>query len=134
MAQSNRKFYRDNGAAAYDVYAWNDQAARQYDDNRAYERTLPTELPDEQVREQPYRRVKAKTTVAPFTLAGMLTVACLMILVIFGYVQLFEASSNVSRLETQLANLKDCRRGIRGRDRPDQVPARADRLCQLLRD
>ena len=107
MAQSNRKFYRDNGTAAYDVYAWNDQAARQYDDNRAYERTLPTELPDEQVREQPYRRVKAKTTVAPFTLAGMLTVACLMILVIFGYVQLFEASSNVSRLETQLANLKE---------------------------
>lgn len=107
MAQSNRKFYRDNGAAAYDVYAWNDQAARQYDDNRAYERTLPTELPDEQVREQPYRRVKAKTAVAPFTLAGMLTVACLMILVIFGYVQLFEASSNVSRLETQLANLKE---------------------------
>lgn len=84
MAQSNRKFYRDNGAAAYDVYAWNDQAAHQYDDNRAYERTLPTELPDEQVREQPYRRVKAKTAVAPFTLAGMLTVACLMILVIFG--------------------------------------------------
>ena len=107
MAQSNRKFYRDNGAAAYDVYAWNDQAARQYDDNRAYERTLPTELRDVLVREQPYRCVKAKTTVAPFTLAGMLTVACLMILVIFGYVQLFEASSNVSRLETQLANLKE---------------------------
>ena len=40
MAQSNRKFYRDNGAAAYDVYAWNDQAARQYDDNRAYELSL----------------------------------------------------------------------------------------------
>ena len=107
MAQSNRKFYRDNGAAAYDVYAWNDQAARQYDDNRAYERTLPTELPDEQVREQPYRRVKAKTTVAPFTLAGMLTVACLMILVIFGYVQLFEATSRVSKLESQLQSLQE---------------------------
>ena len=39
MAQSNRKFYRDNGAAAYDVYAWNDQAARQYEDGRAYERS-----------------------------------------------------------------------------------------------
>ena len=105
MAQSNRKFYRDNGAAAYDVYAWNDQAARQYDDNRAYERTLPTELPDEQVREQPYRRVKAKTTVAPFTLAGMLTVACLMILVIFGYVQLFEATTRVGELQSQLNEL-----------------------------
>ena len=37
----------------------------------------------------------------------MLTVACLMILVIFGYVQLFEASSNVSALESRLANLKE---------------------------
>ena len=107
MAQSNRKFYRDNGAAAYDVYAWNDQSARQYDDGRAYERSLPIELPDERVQEQPYRRVRARTAIAPFTLAGILTVACLMILVIFGYVQLFEASSNVSRLETQLANLKE---------------------------
>lgn len=83
MAQPNRRnLYRDNGAAAYDVYAWNDQTARQYDDNRAYERTLPIELPDERAYEQPYRRVKARTAIAPFTLAGMLTVVCLMILVI----------------------------------------------------
>ena len=107
MAQSNRKFYRDNGAAAYDVYAWNDQAARQYEDGRAYERSRQYELPEEQVREQPYRRVKSRTAIAPFTLVGMLTVACLMILVIFGYVQLFEASSSVSKLENQLANLKE---------------------------
>ena len=107
MAQSNRKFYRDNGAAAYDVYAWNDQAARQYEDGRAYERSRQYELPEEQVREQPYRRVKAKTAIAPFTLAGLITVACLMVLVIFGYVQLFEASSSVSRLENQLASLQE---------------------------
>ena len=107
MAQSNRKFYRDNGAAAYDVYAWNDQAARQYEDGRAYERSLPIELPDERVQEQPYRRVRARTAIAPFTLAGILTVACLMILVIFGYVQLFEASSRVSRLESRLQSLQE---------------------------
>ena len=98
MAQSNRKFYRDNGAAAYDVYAWNDQAARQYEDGRAYEQSRQYELPEEQVREQPYRRVKSRTAIAPFTLVGMLTVA---------YVQLFEASSSVSKLENQLANLKE---------------------------
>ena len=69
MAQSNRKFYRDNGAAAYDVYAWNDQAARQYEDGRAYERSRQYELPEEQVREQPYRRVKSRTAIAPFTLS-----------------------------------------------------------------
>ena len=62
---------------------------------------------DERAYEQPYRRVKARTAIAPFTLAGMLTVVCLMILVIFGYVQLFEASSNVSALESRLANLKE---------------------------
>ena len=107
MAQSNRKFYRDNGAAAYDVYAWNDQAARQYEDGRAYERSRQYELPEEQVREQPYRRVKSRTAIAPFTLVGMLTVACLMILVIFGYVQLFEASSRVSRLESRLQSLQE---------------------------
>lgn len=107
MAQTNRQLYRDNGAAAYDVYAWNDNAARQYDDNRAYRQPQRRELPEEQRREQPYRRVKAKTAVAPFTLAGLVVVACLMVLVIFGYVQLFEASSEVSRLETQLSNLKE---------------------------
>ena len=107
MAQSNRKFYRDNGAAAYDVYAWNDQAARQYEDGRAYEQSRQYELPEEQVREQPYRRVKSRTAIAPFTLVGMLTVACLMILVIFGYVQLFEATSRVSKLESQLQSLQE---------------------------
>ncbi|MFR5761433.1 MAG: hypothetical protein ACLUFI_07400 [Oscillospiraceae bacterium] len=61
----NRKFYRDNGAAAYDVYAWNDQAARQYEDGRAYEQSRQYELPEEQVREQPYRRVKSRTAIAP---------------------------------------------------------------------
>ena len=109
MAQPNRRnLYRDNGAAAYDVYAWNDQAARQYDDNRAYERTLPTRAAgraglvssrtEESRPEPPSRRLHSQ---------GMLTVACLMILVIFGYVQLFEASSNVSALESRLANLKE---------------------------
>ena len=109
MAQSNRKFYRDNGAAAYDVYAWNDQAARQYEDGRAYERSL-------QHRAARGAGPRAARTAAssparpsrPSRSSGMLTVACLMILVIFGYVQLFEASSNVSKLlKTRLANLKE---------------------------
>ena len=110
MAQPNRRnLYRDNGAAAYDVYAWNDQTARQYDDNRAYERTLPIELPDERAYEQPYRRVKARTAIAPFTLAGMLTVVCLMILVIFGYVQLFEASTNLKEQQLMLQSKYDAK-------------------------
>ena len=107
MAQPNRRnLYRDNGAAAYDVYAWNDQTARQYDDNRAYERTLPIELPDERAYEQPYRRVKARTAIAPFTLAGMLTVVCLMILVIFGYVQSkYDAKIDLTAAEEYAAEI-----------------------------
>ena len=71
MAQPDRRqFYTDNGAAAYDIYSWNDSAARRYEDGRAYEQPRRQHLPEEQVREQPYRRVKAKTAIAPFTLAG----------------------------------------------------------------
>ena len=35
----------------------------------------------------------ARTAVAPFTILGAAISACMMILVIFGYVQLFEATS-----------------------------------------
>ena len=36
MAQPDRRqFYTDNGAAAYDIYSWNDSAARRYEDGRA---------------------------------------------------------------------------------------------------
>lgn len=106
MARSDRQLYTDNGAAAYDVYAWNDQAARQYGNERVYERPH-YELPEDLPVQQPRRRPRARTAIAPFTVVGMLTVACLMILVIFGYVQLFEASSHVSELESRLAGLQE---------------------------
>lgn len=115
MEQSERQFYTDNGSAAYDVYAQQSSAARQYDNTQVRERPRQYELPEEQPGQQPYRRVRAKTAIAPFTLAGMLTVACLMILVIFGYVQLFEASSEVSRLENKLASLTEQQRMLQSK-------------------
>lgn len=107
MARPARKIYTDNGSAAYDIYTWNEQAARQYENGQAYGRPQRQQLPDEQLRQQPYRRVKAKTAIAPFTLVGLVMVACLMVLVVFGYVQLFEASSRVSKLESQLDTLHE---------------------------
>lgn len=49
---------------------------------------------------------RARTALAPFTVVGMLAVACLLVLVVFGYVQLFEATSEVSKLENQLSALQ----------------------------
>ena len=94
-----RAQYHTNGAAAYDVYAWNQSTAPQ-------RRPEPQHLPEERPLPQKRQRVKARTALAPFTVVGMLAVACLLLLVVFGYVQLFEATSEVSKLENQLSALQ----------------------------
>ena len=81
-----RAQYHTNGAAAYDVYAWNQGTAPQ-------RRPEPQHLPEERPLPQKRQRAKARTALAPFTVVGMLAVACLLVLVVFGYVQLFEATS-----------------------------------------
>lgn len=95
MAREERQ-YRYNGAAAYDVYRG--QAAPQIQ-----RPSLPEERP-EPVRR---KRIKVKTAVSPFALFGMLGAACMLVLVIFGYVQLYEATSQVGRLETTLEKLQE---------------------------
>ena len=94
-----RAQYHTNGAAAYDVYAWNQSTAPQ-------RRPEPQHLPEERPLPQKRQRAKARTALAPFTVVGMLAVACLLVLVVFGYVQLFEATSEVSKLENQLSALQ----------------------------
>lgn len=93
--------YRSNGAAAYNVYAFS-----------GYEQTAqplerPQGLPEERPQRRQQTRVKAKTQVAPFALIGMMAAACMMVLVIFGYVQLFEATSRVSKLQSQYQSLQE---------------------------
>ena len=91
----NRVSYRTNGAAAYDIRAYG---------NAAPEIQRPG-LPQE--RRQPVRRVrvKAKLAVSPFGVVGILASACMLVLVIFGYVQLYEAKTQVSDLNDQLTAL-----------------------------
>lgn len=97
-----RRYY--NGAAAYDVYSgsYYSSAARELPRREPQRRGLPQEQPQPQRRQ----RVRAKTAVAPFTLFGMAVVACMLVLVVFGYVQLFEATSDVSDLKAELATLR----------------------------
>lgn len=90
-------------SAAYDLYRYN---AHDYSGSAAPEIQHPG-LPDERVVPQRVRRVKAKTAVAPFAVVGLLVAACMLILVIFGYVQLYEATEYVSRLESELSSLQE---------------------------
>ena len=95
MAAERNPYYSTNGAAAYDVYSVENtlrQPVRQPERH---------ELPQERELPQKRQRVRARTAVAPAISA------CMMILVIFGYVQLFEATSRVSKLESQLQSLQE---------------------------
>ncbi|MCQ2420368.1 MAG: septum formation initiator family protein [Clostridia bacterium] len=124
MAEAQRNFYTANGAAAYDVYSYRNQNAQPLQ--------RPQGLPEEIPQPRHETRVRAKTAIAPFTIFGMIAVCCMMVLVIFGYVQLFEASSNVSRLEHQLNQLQQEQTLLRSRyeDRIDlaEVETRAMEL------
>lgn len=94
---ADKKRYYDNGATVYDYYS---SAARSL--------TLPQELPEEHV--EPARKkkvkVKAKTVVAPFALVGAIVALSLLVMMVFGYVQLYEARVRVGELNDQLTELQ----------------------------
>ncbi|MBQ1265045.1 MAG: hypothetical protein IIY04_06445 [Oscillospiraceae bacterium] len=99
MANETARIYETSGAAARDVYAL------RFSSNGAEQLGLPRHLPEEVPVQRKQTRVKVKTAVAPFTMFGIIAAACMMVLVIFGYVQLFEATSRVGKLESQLNQL-----------------------------
>jgi hypothetical protein len=86
------------GSAAYDLY--------RVTESTAAPQLQPQGLPEEQYIPQRHRRVKAKAAVAPFGVLGLLVAACMMVLVIAGYVQLYEATQNVSDLQSELSDLQ----------------------------
>ena len=96
-ARPQRRAYLANGGAALDLYAPARRAPQ-----------LP-ELPEERsARPAPQRRVrvKAKVAVAPVTVGGFAAVLVMLVLVVFGYVQLYEASSRNAALADELAQLQ----------------------------
>ena len=92
-----------NGSAAYDLYRNTDHF---YHGTAAPEIQHPG-LPEERALPQHQRRVKAKAVIAPFAIVGMAVAICMLILMIFGYVQLYEATERVSNLSWELSNLQD---------------------------
>ena len=104
MAKNHAPIDLYGGSAAYDLYRYN--SSYEYGGSAAPEIQHPG-LPEEKLAPQRVRRVKAKTAVAPFAVVGLLVAACMMILVIFGYVQLYEATEQVSRMKSELSGLQE---------------------------
>ena len=96
MAARNHVDQLYNGSAAYDLYSIHGSAAPQIQSPG---------LPEEQPRPRKSQRVKVKAAVAPAAVLGLMVVACMLILVVFGYVQLYEATQKVSGLESELTAL-----------------------------
>ena len=75
-------------------------------DNTAVQVPLPPELPDEKPEPKKKKLVRAKLTVAPFAVVGMIVVMALLAMVIYGYVQFYEASNRAGELQAELSEVK----------------------------
>ena len=92
MAQKRAgNIYRTQGAAAYDV--------RKQREHRA-------ELPKEQKAPVRVKRVRATMRVSPFAVFGLVAAAFMAVLVIFGYVRLYEASAAITSMENEISTLQ----------------------------
>lgn len=105
MADGRRRGgYMSDGSAAYDLGALRDSAAPRLE-------RPPEEQP--RPRSRPQTRPKAKAMVSPFAVLGAMFAGFLAILVIFGYVRLYEATAEVGRLNAKLSSIKQDNEGLR---------------------
>ena len=91
-----RQFNMVNGSAAYDLYSTRF-------DGTAARKPQPAVLPDEVQLPQKKTVQKAKIVISPFAAVGMLVVVALLAMVVYGYVQYYEATSRVGELASQLS-------------------------------
>ena len=114
------KRYNFNGSAAYDYRTGAVQEPR------------PAVLPEEKPAVKTRKAPKAKLTIAPVALAGMLAAAALLIMMVYSYVQLYEATERVGQLEKELtvaqANTAKLRSTYESRIDLAKVEARAREL------
>ena len=89
--------YRSNGSAAYDV--------RRRNTAQPLER--PERLPDAPARRKSARHVRARLGISPLTALGAAAAVLMLALVVFSYIRLYEARSDVGKLQTQLSTLEE---------------------------
>lgn len=63
----------------------------------------PNQLPEERKQTVHTKTVKAKLVVAPFAVVGVVAVLMLMLMVLMGYVRLYETKSATGELNSQIA-------------------------------
>ena len=100
MPEKNYKF-NYNGSAAYDVRA------------TAVPRPRPARLPEEKPLPQARQSTKPRLTIAPLAVVGLLVVAALLLMVVYNYVQLYEATDRAGELSEQLSAAKATTEKIR---------------------
>ncbi len=104
MAAKARRNYPVSGTTAYDIYS------PQYSGNIAQplpEEPAPKPKAKSSSKKRKKAKARAKTAVAPFGVVGTAVVAILLFMVVYGYVQLYEATSRVGELNDQLAELQE---------------------------
>lgn len=97
--------YRMNGAAAYDIYAQQDQTARPLE--------RPDGLPEAPARREPVRKVKTRLAISPLAMLGTALALVMLFLVVFSYVRLYEAQSEVGELQSQKDTLGEQQERLR---------------------
>ncbi len=86
------KYYNFSGSAAYDIRG------------TAVPKPRPAVLPEEKPIQHAKKAPKARPAIAPLALVGLAVVTLLLLMVVYSYVQLYEATDRVGTLNSQLAS------------------------------
>ncbi|MBO4418396.1 MAG: hypothetical protein J5789_00995 [Oscillospiraceae bacterium] len=117
MADRKYDFY---GSAAYDVRT------------TAVPRPRPARLPEEKPLPKAKQAPKPRLAIAPLAVVGLIVVGVLLMMVVYSYVQLYEATDRIGELSKDLASAQVATEKIRStyESRIDlaQVEARAKEL------
>ena len=100
MAQDKRKIeFRTQGSVAYDpsFYVGEEQAAR----------PAPAKKPRPRTRPQKQPVVRQRMAVSPFAVVGVAGALLMLVLVIFGYAQVYESASRLGEMRDTVAQLQE---------------------------
>lgn len=107
MAQRRTAFeFRTDGSAAYDPSYFAGQ------ESTAQPLPQPRHTPTRRPRPGKKTRVRQKMAVSPFAVLGMTMAIVMLVLVIFGYVQVYEAGSEVDEMQSLVAQLQEDNRNL----------------------
>ena len=92
MPDTYKRTYNFNGSAAYDIRG------------TAVPKPQPAQLPEEKPVHHAKPAPKARPAIAPLAVIGIVVAAVLLLMVVYSYVQLYEATDRAGELSKQLAS------------------------------